>query len=1426
MKKKSTQFRWLVTMLLLVTAMVMPSISWASSYTDDFVGGRTDFRDEAIYSVLTTRFYDGDKSNNAYCFDHSTAKNGMDAEWRGDFKGLIEKLDYIKALGFTAVWISPVVENASGYDYHGYHPFDFTKEDARLQSKASAVLGIAEDVTFQTLVDEAHKRGMKIILDIVLNSTGNFGEKNLCQMFRKDYSSIYEGDLPSSLIPVTVNDTDDNGNPGKLPEDYWSLKPGDQYSTRLVYMKNTDNVNHDSHNYWHHWADLIWESFTEQTGQIVGDCIDLNTENPAVYKYLRESYGRFIEMGVDGFRIADVKHISRLTFNNAFLPYFHEMGEQYKSKRLNNCPFFIYGEVCARYNKVTYMNIPALSSYFYTWQSPETLTTQWDDDATFWDNKEIYGNTDVTAMGNIGLTYQEYTQAGSESDQPTSNNALLNGNEYHAPDASEASGMNVIDFPMHRLFGNATDAFGIAKSGDRLYNDATYNVVYVDSYDYGPEIYENTRFSGGADAWAENLNLMFTFRGIPCLLYGSEIEFRNDKILDIGTNGPLKETGRAYYGGYITGDVTATGFGSYSDANSNVAATLSKPLARHIARLSQIRQQVPALRKGQYSTEGCEGAIAFKRRYTNGDIDSYALVAISGAATFTGVLNGEYTEVITGTKVTVNDSTLSSPEITKGNMRVYVLNGTSKIGEDGPYLFDTTANHATEQTYDGHEEDDCAEKPEDCRPKFSPEAGLFDGKTLEVTITPTSRVVSAWYKVGEDGTKTDITLGTETKITIGEGIESGDIVIYYGYTGETGIETTRSVTYFKTGNEASNGITIYVKGEEAPNIYAWVEDESGSTTLTESWPGTKMTESTTINGENFWYHTISGYSSFNYIINNGSGTQTSNFIATGDRYHGDINTFWEDITEEVIKGSGGTDEPTPASHTYTVAGMREIVNGEDWNTASETNRMTSTDGVTYTLEVKNAVLTAGNYGYKVCVDGSLNVNPAGYDATLTIPADGTYDITYTYKVGDTEPSYSIKPSEGSNLVLFSAHYGLAGSEEKTELMLLKGSDGKWKSTIEGLTAGNYEVDVKGTDGSSYPEVPVSFNITIDNQPYEVSYDETTHDVIVNIAILNFTVAGSPEILNGVGWDPTSVINRMTSTDGVTYTLEVKNAELTAGNYQYKVCKDGNWIVTYPAVNNATLTIPADGTYDITYTYKVGDTEPSAEATMSEITLAANSGSTDYWGTYSNMSSAARLSTVGGTSLKVYDAKVSGGVLTLTERTGSDVAKGEGVLVWSNGATVRATVINDNLNASANTDLVATPATEQTISAGDGYTLYRLTYNNVSTKTGLGFYLGLVKDANGTVISDDGKKLKATPGKAYLKVSTEAATKPSNAAPARGFAFPGDDDTTGIGEIVIEGDAGISGSANADGRIYNLQGQQVTAPVKGLYIKNNKKVVIK
>ena len=231
----------------------------------------------------------------------------------------------------------------------------------------------------------------------------------------------------------------------------------------------------------------------------------------------------------------------------------------------------------------------------------------------------------------------------------------------------------------------------------------------------------------------------------------------------------------------------------------------------------------------------------------------------------------------------------------------------------------------------------------------------------------------------------------------------------------------------------------------------------------------------------------------------------------------------------------------------------------------------------------------------------------------------------------------------------------------------------------------------------------------------------------------------------------------------------------------------------------------------------------------KVIKAAKGDNDTYWATFSNLNSDVTLSVPSARNLNVYNATVSSGTMTLTKRTDNQVAKGEGVLLKTDGEYVNAKANEtNNLTKADYTDnnLMATPATEETITADEGYTLYRLTYNNVSTMEGLGFYLGLVKDAEGTVISKDGSQLKATPGKAYLNVSTEAATKPANAAPTRGFAFPGNDETTGIGEIVIEGDAGISGTANADGRIYNLQGQQVTAPVKGLYIKNNKKVIIK
>ncbi len=103
-------------------------------------------------------------------------------------------------------------------------------------------------------------------------------------------------------------------------------------------------------------------------------------------------------------------------------------------------------------------------------------------------------------------------------------------------------------------------------------------------------------------------------------------------------------------------------------------------------RLNQIRRAIPALQMGQYSTEGISGGMAFKRRYTSGSTDSFALVAVTDGATFTGVPDGRYVDAVTGDVRQVTGGTLTVAAPGKGNLRVYVLNGSGRIGTAGPYL--------------------------------------------------------------------------------------------------------------------------------------------------------------------------------------------------------------------------------------------------------------------------------------------------------------------------------------------------------------------------------------------------------------------------------------------------------------------------------------------------------------------------------------------------------------------------------------------------------------------------------------------------------------------------------------------------------------------------------------------------------------------
>ena len=926
--KRFTTRLWAVLMLMLVSLQTMA--------TDTFTSNRTDFRDESIYFMITTRFYDGDPKNNVLCWDNQAAQiETKDPCWRGDFQGVIDKLDYIKALGFTAIWITPVVQNASGYDYHGYHAMDFQHVDCRYQSSD----GKSGDVMFQELIDKAHAKGIKIILDIVLNHSGNFGEEHFCKEFDRDTRLRNQADINACMIP----------NFETLGSDYPTLQPGFQYQRRLAMMKNTDGQNHDPHNYWHHFGNFNWDLPNRWWAQIAGDCVDLNTENNTVAEYLVKCYGNFIKMGVDGFRIDTSGHISRLTFCKQFIPQFAALGKQYENKRLNKAPFFMYGEVCTRGHEATYRGQANLSCYFYTWKSDESLMNQWDGSQSFWDSQ-------VLPEGSGPVGPQELCGKETFGDKKSENAKMING-AWHKPDYSEASGFNVIDFPMHYSYNTAKDAFRLGQE-DELYNDATYNVVYIDSHDYSPGPNDLNRFGGTDAQWAENLSLLFTFRGIPCIYYGSEVGFRRGVRIDPGPNGPLSETGRAYFGGYITGDVTATDFGEYK-ASGNVAASLNHDVAQHLIRLNKIRQAVPALRKGQWTTDGCKATgkngIAFKRATEN----CYALVALNGGATFTDCPDGTYTDVVTGKTYTGSTIEVEAPA-TQGQLRVLVKDWKGgKIGQDGAFIYDTTAKSLDGQAYDGNEEAGTIWNEQGpiqpASVSFSQAGGSFRTETINLTVTLSEDAKSGWYQIqGQD--KVNLTPGVSENLTIGEGMNYGDTkTIEWSAEAQDGKVKSGSLTFKKVDPNAT--IMVYVQAENAPFIYAWSKGSSVKK-LTGDWPGTKMTESEEINGEKYWTYAFDGVDNFNVILNNNSGAQSGEISGiTGDIY---------------LKYDGGANAQKIDAPVNTAAKVTLSPNGGDFE---------KTVTVTATL---NNNATSG--WYKIGNGEQVALTP-GKAATFTLGAD-------------------------------------------------------------------------------------------------------------------------------------------------------------------------------------------------------------------------------------------------------------------------------------------------------------------------------------------------------------------------------------------------------------------------------------------------------
>lgn len=157
-----------------------------------------DWDEAVVYFMMTDRFFDGNESNNTASGADTYGKNpGL--YHGGDFAGVTAKLDYLQDLGVNTIWLTPIVENIAGVTvtdegkedvpynaaYHGYWASDFTK--------LNPTMGTTEE--FKTMISEAHKRGMRIMVDIVVNHAGYGTESTFADMLRD--KSVSEGDIKS-----------------------------------------------------------------------------------------------------------------------------------------------------------------------------------------------------------------------------------------------------------------------------------------------------------------------------------------------------------------------------------------------------------------------------------------------------------------------------------------------------------------------------------------------------------------------------------------------------------------------------------------------------------------------------------------------------------------------------------------------------------------------------------------------------------------------------------------------------------------------------------------------------------------------------------------------------------------------------------------------------------------------------------------------------------------------------------------------------------------------------------------------------------------------------------------------------------------------------------------------------------------------------
>ena len=290
---------------------------------------------EQFYFVMTDRFANGDPANDAGGYSGGRLVTGFDPTHKGfyhggDLQGLIGKLDYIKGLGTTSIWLTPSfvnkpVQGPPGQEtagYHGYWITDFTRIDPHLGGNAD----------MKALIDAAHAKGMRVFFDIITNHTAD-----VIDYTQGQYTYRNKADFPYRDVNGTPLDDRDYVNQPFPPMDAGSFPYTPFFHTQADATAKTPAwLNNPI--YYHNRGDSTFAGESSQYGDFIG-LDDLFTERPEVLHGMEDIYKAWVDLGIDGFRIDTAKHVNTefwQEFAPAMLAEAHDVG---------TAKFFMFGEV-------------------------------------------------------------------------------------------------------------------------------------------------------------------------------------------------------------------------------------------------------------------------------------------------------------------------------------------------------------------------------------------------------------------------------------------------------------------------------------------------------------------------------------------------------------------------------------------------------------------------------------------------------------------------------------------------------------------------------------------------------------------------------------------------------------------------------------------------------------------------------------------------------------------------------------------------------------------------------------------------------------------------------------------------------------------------------------------------------------------------